>query len=288
MEKGSIKKIIFLVLNWFFGVVCLIIGLASFANSILAGLAFTAMSLLLIPPVKDFISSKIKKEISTKTKAISISVLLVIALIGAAQGEEQIAKKQAIKDFNNNKSKIFSDIRAKIDAKQYKEAQDIISTNLAIVENEETLLALQKEAITGELLTELESISSNDYAANLRIYQKLSELYPDNNTYAAKVKYFTQKNEEEQEKQRLLAERKEKIERQFSPWDGSHYAFTRIIKESMNNPKSYEHVKTVYWEYKDYIVVQTTFRGTNAFGGVVTNTLKAKFSIDGDFLGIIK
>lgn len=288
MEKGSIKKIIFLVLNWFFGVVCLIIGLASFANSILAGLAFTAMSLLLIPPVKDFISSKIKKEISTKTKAISISVLLVIALIGAAQGEEQIAKKQAIKDFNNNKSKIFSDIRAKIDAKQYKEAQDIISTNLAIVENEETLLALQKEAITGELLAELESITSNDYAANLRIYQKLNELYPDNNTYATKLKYFTQKNEEEQEKQRLLAERKEKIEKQFSVWDGSHIIFTRIIKENMNNPKSYEHVKTVYWEYKDYIVVQTTFRGTNAFGGVVTNTLKAKFSIDGDFLGIIK
>jgi hypothetical protein len=32
---------------------------------------------------------------------------------------------------------------------------------------------------------------------------------------------------------------------------------------------------------------QTTFRGKNAFGGVVKNTVKAKVSLDGDVLEII-
>ncbi|MBT6069324.1 hypothetical protein HOG48_06260 [Candidatus Peregrinibacteria bacterium] len=82
--------------------------------------------------------------------------------------------------------------------------------------------------------------------------------------------------------------RKELIEAQFSAWDGSHIKLTRSIKESMNDPGSYEHVKTSYWNMNGHIVVETTFRGKNAFGGLIMNTIKAKVSLTGEVLEILE
>lgn len=84
----------------------------------------------------------------------------------------------------------------------------------------------------------------------------------------------------------------EKIERQFSAWDGSHIAVTRRIKEEMNDPKSYEHVKTEYIDCmkvskcgdEDFITVITDFRGKNAFGGVVKNSVLAKVTVEGEIV----
>lgn len=83
--------------------------------------------------------------------------------------------------------------------------------------------------------------------------------------------------------------RKEKIESQFSSWDGSHRKLEALIKESMNDPKSYEHVETKYWDMTDHLVVLTTFRGKNAFGGTVTNWVKAKVDLsDGTILEVLE
>jgi hypothetical protein len=80
--------------------------------------------------------------------------------------------------------------------------------------------------------------------------------------------------------------RRQSIEAQFSAWDGSHIAVTRSIKKSMNDPKSYDHVETTYADRGDYIQVRTRFRGKNAFGGVVINTVNAKVSLQGQVLDI--
>lgn len=82
--------------------------------------------------------------------------------------------------------------------------------------------------------------------------------------------------------------RKELIDRNFSAWDGSHRKLEKYIKESMNDPISYEHIETRYWDRGDNLVVQTTFRGKNAFGGVVKNSVKAKVALDGSILEIIE
>ncbi len=37
-----------------------------------------------------------------------------------------------------------------------------------------------------------------------------------------------------------------------------------------------------------YLIVQTTFRGKNAFGGVIKNTVKAKESLNEQILEIIE
>lgn len=81
-------------------------------------------------------------------------------------------------------------------------------------------------------------------------------------------------------------QRRELIESQFSVWDGSHIGVTKAIKASMNDPKSYDHVETVFWDRGDYLLIRTRFRGKNAFGGVILNTVNAKVDFQGNVLDI--
>ena len=83
-------------------------------------------------------------------------------------------------------------------------------------------------------------------------------------------------------------ERQLKIEKQFSAWDGSPNNLKKAIKDAMNDPESFEHVETKYWDMKDHLVVLTTYRGKNAFGGKVKNWVKAKVDMEGNVLEIIE
>ncbi len=83
------------------------------------------------------------------------------------------------------------------------------------------------------------------------------------------------------------------FEGQFSAWDGSHSKLESYIKEHMNDPDSYEHVETRYrvvqTKTERHAVISTTFRGKNAYGGVVKNVVVAKTNLDtGDVLEIIE
>ena len=80
---------------------------------------------------------------------------------------------------------------------------------------------------------------------------------------------------------------RDRVESQFSAWDGSHPALTRLIKSSMHDPSSYEHVSTYFRDAGSHIVVETTFRGTNAFGAVVINEVLATVDFEGNVIAII-
>ena len=81
--------------------------------------------------------------------------------------------------------------------------------------------------------------------------------------------------------------RLEKIENQFSKWDGSHLAVTKKIKDSMNDPNSFEHVETRYIDRGEFLIVTTKFRGTNAFGGVVTSSTIMKVDLKGNVIEVL-
>lgn len=83
-------------------------------------------------------------------------------------------------------------------------------------------------------------------------------------------------------------ERQIKVESQFSSWDGSHPGLERLIKDNMNDPDSYEHIETRILDKGSYIFVITKFRGANAFGGKVVNTISAKVDFNGNVLEIVK
>ena len=73
------------------------------------------------------------------------------------------------------------------------------------------------------------------------------------------------------------------IQKLFSGWDGSHIKLTEKIKQSLNDPKSYEHIETTYRDLDSFLIINTTFTAKNAFGG----TLKKEVSVVSDTLGNI-
>ena len=79
-------------------------------------------------------------------------------------------------------------------------------------------------------------------------------------------------------------ERNDKINRQFSPWDGSHRKLERFVKDRMNDPSSFDHVKTTYADKGSYLLVQMTYRGTNSFGALILTQITAKVDFDGNVL----
>ncbi|EKN4696025.1 hypothetical protein ABF228_002648 [Yersinia ruckeri] len=78
----------------------------------------------------------------------------------------------------------------------------------------------------------------------------------------------------------------------FSGWDGAYRPLEKLIKKSMNDDSSYKHVETMSHLVlvKDpHGVVKTTFKGTNAFGGIVTQTVTARIDLkSGDVESIIE
>ncbi len=82
--------------------------------------------------------------------------------------------------------------------------------------------------------------------------------------------------------------RQEGIKGQLNLWDGSHNAAEAAIKARMHNPDSYKHVKTAYSDngIGRGLTVQTTFRGTNSFGAIVTNVAVAEIDDSGRVLSL--
>jgi len=82
----------------------------------------------------------------------------------------------------------------------------------------------------------------------------------------------------------------QKIKKQFSAWDGSHRELVKMVKKNMNDPSSFDHESTVYWDNGDGTInVLMRYRGKNAFGGLVIDSVKAKFHIEsGMFLGVVQ
>lgn len=91
-----------------------------------------------------------------------------------------------------------------------------------------------------------------------------------------------------EELNRIKEARKERIEKGFSSWDGSHIKLTEMIKAGMNDKDSYEHVETIYYDNKDHLIVVQTFRGNNAFGAKVKNSVRAKVDLDGNVIEVLE
>lgn len=81
--------------------------------------------------------------------------------------------------------------------------------------------------------------------------------------------------------------REARIERAFSAWDGSHRQLVSFVKRTMNDPKSFEHVETRFSDKGDHVYLVMQFRGKNAFGGTVSQTIAAKAAIDGAIIEIV-
>ncbi len=92
------------------------------------------------------------------------------------------------------------------------------------------------------------------------------------------------------QEQRILTPkelRQQRIEEQFSGWDGSHRNLEKYIKRFLNDPDSYEHSETRYNDKGSYLEVLTIYRAKNGFGAMRLGAVKAKVSLDGEVMEIL-
>lgn len=95
--------------------------------------------------------------------------------------------------------------------------------------------------------------------------------------------------EELENQNKQLDKKKEDFEKNcFSAWDGYNRELVKLVKNKMNDKKSFEHVDTSYTLLDDYAIVVMEFRGKNSFGALVMNSVKAKISYDCEVLEIIE
>lgn len=148
----------------------------------------------------------------------------------------------------------------------------------------ESLLSLSEE--------QFDSLKRNLYTPEFLEDSTLNALFSDkliDNEKKRDEFIATAKLEQEAALKRLKEEKRtEQLQKHFRPWDGSHRGLTRVIKEAMHDDDSYEHVETKYWDRSDHLIILTTYRGNNAFGAKVKNSIKAKVSLDGEVLEIIE
>lgn len=74
----------------------------------------------------------------------------------------------------------------------------------------------------------------------------------------------------------------------FSAWDGSHIQLTKMVKASLHDPGSFEHVSTKFWDMKTHYVVRMEYRAKNGFGALRLGWVKAKCDKEGNVTEIME
>lgn len=78
-----------------------------------------------------------------------------------------------------------------------------------------------------------------------------------------------------------------RVQRQFSSWDGSHPGVAKYIKQSLRDPKSFEHINTQFDDRVVNLVVTTTYWYKDAAGQKVKGSITAKVDLDGNILEVL-
>jgi len=241
-------KYVYLVLNWIFGVLALLIGIVLIVESPFGGVSLILISLLLLPPVRNIVYLKTKKELSAKVRGVVIFALFIVCSIFIGQSQDQKAQEIAAQEaqekaekiasirqknieyFSDNSYKILRKIKEKFQNENYKEVVSLSSkylpsknkelidfygeakSKLASIEKaekEEKEKAQRKEK-TEEILAKLKSIPASQYEINKALYQELVTYNPGVGKYKDKLSYYSKKSKEEKEKERVKEERGKK------------------------------------------------------------------------------
>lgn len=263
---------------------------------------------LLFPPFRDWI--KVKTNVAVPmVHAVWVSLLLwfvqamVIVAVApetkkvanvkkdaAAQQKTADAHKAMRDKFSSDKDGVLAEIQRLLDEGRAREALALASKYTTAGASDLELARLKDKANTAILRADLENIDKLPTERKVRIYEALMKAEPwAQRDYEEPLKAAQEQLTREKEaiaREQNTRALQESAKNQFSAWDGSHREVESAIKAGMRNPASYEHVKTWYHVDGNVIMVHTTYRGTNAFGGVVTNSAKAVVSPEGKVLAL--
>ena len=133
------------------------------------------------------------------------------------EGKIQQEKTKDLQYFSQSKDVIIQDINNKIQNKKYNDVIEITTkypiykgkdNNISKIHTEViALLAKEKSERQSkhkkEILEQLKTIPSSEYAKNRQLYQTLSRYEPNNKTYKEKINFYSEKIKKEEEDKRL-------------------------------------------------------------------------------------
>ena len=247
-------KILFLILNWMFGVFFLLFFTVSIATGyILTAIPFFIIAAILLPPVRSKVNQKTNWKISIEQRKATILTLIIISLfflfldVNRVIKNEKIRKevayvemlkkqkKELANEFNKNREIILSKVNESINSREYNKAIEL-SAKYAKINNQE-LISLGNQAqeeyrqhiILKEkntILAQLKETTEINYNKKLNLYVRLRSLNPDNKIYQTKAEYYADKikirdekkakNIQKTNKQLKLKEEKQKRERMLT------------------------------------------------------------------------
>jgi hypothetical protein len=248
---------------------------------------------IVFPPVRKRLHRGIRYFLTPKASAWIVVVMLITQVVVTAIGASALddaqkaarleqfkeigaARRQArTDDFKAHKSAILAAIDEHMKAGDLTAA--LAETNK--YSNADSDLDTMRRRINAIVARKsLEDESSLTLEQRAVAYTHLAESEPENKKYADEARTLNAQLVVERDKPvkhaQLLA--------QFSAWNGSHRNVEAAIKASMNNPDSYQHVETRFTETPDGAIIYSKFRGTNAFGGIITTMAVATVDREGN------
>lgn len=294
------------ILKWFFGISFVLSGLMSIADSPIVAILLIVLGLFLVPPTLKIIEQKLNYSFPTPARwAIAIGGLFLVGFIVSSQTAAEDKKVDKIVEEASiliDKGEIATAKEKIEDAKSKYSTSDNKAIKLEDEIEKSQSLDFAKEQLVGLTDDEFTKLQEGDFEKSILTQKTLNvELINLMKEQASEREKLIKEIEEKREQERIATEleakrkkeeelnknRKETIEKQFSAWDGSHPALTRLIKENMNDPDSYDHIETKFRDDGNSIFVITKFRGANAFGGKVINTISARVDFEGNVIEIV-
>lgn len=168
--------------------------------------------------------------------------------------EEDLKKEISL----NEKINITNDLIKLSDDKKYKDLLNLLISKNKLIERQ-------------ELLDKIKNTNKSDINKNYELY---SDLYTNHQPLTEK---------EITEFAGFMAEKtiSDNRKSQFRSFDGSNILVVRIVKNLMHDPSSFEHINTTVYKTEDkaFLDIIMIYRGKNAFGAKVVNTVKARVSL---------
>lgn len=281
-------------LKWVIGILFLISGVVKIVQDPLVGLISILIGLFILPVTYKIMEEKANLKLTSPIKWVITIVGVVI--MGMAVSSSAASKEKEVDAIVEKASNKIDEGKLDESLKLIKEAKSKYSTSVnkaTVLEKEiekskdvefakQTLAKMSDDDFKQLKANTLTKTYLNQKTLNKSFIELLNSKSDEREEVIAEIKL----QEEIAKQVALNKNRKETIEKQFSAYDGSHRGLEKYIKDNMNDPDSYDHIETRFLDKGDYILVMTKFRGKNAFGGKVINTITAKVDLDGNVIEV--
>lgn len=260
-----------------------------YSSDLVGAIIFLVFAFVVSPVFNNLIFELIKVKVGYWVKSFAI-IFLVVCLFSwleYSSGKEELENEARVSMLHQEKLKSQKDevYASAILYFENAEFEKVVqATEEYVNSGYDDFLELYNLSLTEVILSKIEHYVP--LRERIEMQEKLVDLNPSNETYLKALGESRAEYATAMEEVSRRVERREKIESEFSKVSGAHRGLERYLKERMKDPSSYEHIKTTYTDEGTYVLVTTQFRGTNSFGAIVLQTVRARVSLDGKVLSL--